>query len=348
VLHFSNLPPPPTSQRRSRDLGYHRRLARVLKIFFHDACFDGTTSAALFAAFYRDVIDRDIAVVPVGMIHRDGNPFEGIPLDADDHACVDFRFCADPKMRWWFDHHPTAFQPPALREVFDRAHAPTWFFDPSAPSCAGLIARRLAAGWDWQPPPHLADAVVWADKIDAARFASAAEAIALDVPAQRLAAWLAHGRTSTETSQYVEWLSSGSLAEIAAKPELASELVSIEDARKRELELVRTLGNWHGDVIVFDRMDDVGARNPGFLGYLLFPAALYTVAATRTQSTIKITVGLNPWTTASRRTRIDVGALCARFGGGGHAVVGGVTLRADELPRARETIAKLVAELVAQ
>ena len=86
-------------------------MARLLKVFFHDACFDGTTSAALFAAFYRQVIDKDVELRPVGMIHRDGNPFEGVPLDADDHACVDFRFCADTRMRWWFDHHPTAFQP---------------------------------------------------------------------------------------------------------------------------------------------------------------------------------------------------------------------------------------------
>ena len=76
-----------------------RHVARSLKIFFHDACFDGTTSAALFSAFYRDVIASDVEIHPIGMIHRDGNPFEGVPLDADDHACVDFRFCADHRMR---------------------------------------------------------------------------------------------------------------------------------------------------------------------------------------------------------------------------------------------------------
>src|ERR1043165_4890528 len=89
--------------------GYARpaNVARVLKILFHD------------------VIDRDVELRPVGMIHRDGNPFEGVPLDGDDNACVDFRFCPDPRMRWWFDHHPTAFQPPPLREVFEREHRPT-------------------------------------------------------------------------------------------------------------------------------------------------------------------------------------------------------------------------------
>jgi hypothetical protein len=318
-------------------------LARLLKIFFHDACFDGTTSAALFAAFYRDTVAKDARIEPIGMIHRDGNPFEGVPLDADDHACVDFRFCADPRMRWWFDHHPTAFQPESLREVFDRDHLPTWYFDPSAPSCAGLIARTLREQYGWQLPPHLVDAVKWADKIDAAQFATAEQAVALTEPAQRLAAWLAHGRTPIDTAHYVDWLSRASLDEVASRPEVASQLDAVAMERAHEIEAVRRLGVWHDDVIVFDRFDDVGARSPGFLGYLLFPTCLYAISATSTATSIKISVGVNPWTTRTRRH--DIGELCARHGGGGHAVVGGVTLRADELPRARETLASLVREL---
>lgn len=318
-------------------------MARVLKIFFHDACFDGTTSAALFSAFYRDVVERDVAIQPVGMIHRDGNPFEGVPLDADDHACVDFRFCADTRMRWWFDHHPTAFQPESLRGYFDKEHLPTWFFDPKAPSCAGLIARSLTAKYGWQVPAHLVDAVKWADTIDAAQFKTASDAVALDNPAQRLAAWLAHGRSPLDTATYVDWLSRASLAEVAARPELARQLAAVESERAEEIEAVKKIGVWHGDVIVFDRFDEVGARSPGFLGYLLYPQCLYAVSGTRTAASIKISVGVNPWTKEKRRH--DIGELCARLGGGGHAVVGGITLRGDELTRARETVAILVREL---
>jgi nanoRNase/pAp phosphatase (c-di-AMP/oligoRNAs hydrolase) len=67
------------------------------------------------------------------------------------------------------------------------------------------------------------------------------------------------------------------------------------------------------------------------------------VSGTRTPASIKITVGVNPWTTKPRRH--DIGELCARYGGGGHAVVGGVTLHGDELPRARSTLKLLVGEL---
>ena len=318
-------------------------MAQILKIFFHDACFDGTTSAALFAAFYRDVIAKGVEIRPIGMVHRDGNPFEGVPLDADDHACVDFRFCADLRMKWWFDHHPTAFQPPSLREYFEREHLATWFFDPGSASCAGLMARALEQRFGWKPPAHLIDAVAWADKIDAAQFDSAADAVALVEPAQRLAAWLAHGRTPLDTAHYVDWLSRASLAEVAQRPEVAPQLAAVEAERARELEDVKKLAVWHDDVVVFDRFDDVGARSPGFLGYLLFPNCLYVVTGTRTPASIKITVGVNPWTTKPRLH--DIGELCARYGGGGHAVVGGVTLRGDELPRARETVELIVREL---
>lgn len=318
-------------------------VARVLKIFFHDACFDGTTSAALFAAFYRDVLDHGARVVPVGMVHRDGNPFDGVPLDADDHACVDFRFCADLRMRWWFDHHPTAFQPPELREVFEREHRPTWFFDPAAPSCAGLIARELEAGWKWKPPLHLVEAARWADTIDAARFASAEDAVALALPAQRIAAWLAHGRTPVDTAHYVEWLSRESLAQITARPEVAAAIAEVEAERAHDLDEIGRLGVWHGDVVVFDRLDDPGARSPGFLGYLLYPSCLYAVSGTQHDQNIKISVGANPW--GKQRRRHDIGALCARFGGGGHAAVGGVTLGPDEIGRARATMTAIIHEL---
>ena len=282
------------------------------------------------------------------MVHRDGNPFEGVPLDADDHACVDFRFCADPKMRWWFDHHPTAFQPPALREIFEREHAPTWFFDPKAPSCAGLIARTLATGWKWQPPPHLVDAVAWADKIDAARFASAEGSDRARAPRR---SGSPRGSRTAAPASTPRATSSGSRTNRSPRslqrPELAPQIAAIEAERARELDAIRALAVWHGDVVVFDRFDDLGARNPGFLGYWLFPeCALRGRRARARRRSIKITVGVNPWTTSPRKPTIDVGALCARFGGGGHAVVGGVTLRGDELERARTTIAQLVAELV--
>ena len=141
----------------------------------------------------------------------------------------------------------------------------------------------------------------------------------------------------------MDWLSRASLAEVAVRPEVAVQLAEVEAERARELEAIERLAVWAGDVVVFDRFAELGARSPGFLGYLLFPSALYSVSGTRTASSIKISVGVNPWARARRRH--DIGELCERHGGGGHAVVGGVTLRADELPRAQATLAAIVREL---
>ncbi len=192
----------------------------VLKVFFHDRCFDGTASAALFARFHREVIAPGGELIAVGMSHKDGDPFDGVPIDGDDNACVDFRWTPAPRLRWWFDHHRTAFQPPSLRAQYDARGCATHWFDPEAPSCTGLIARVLAAR-GWTPPPGLVEVVRWAEIIDAAAFASAEEAIALTEPAQRLAVWLGAVERDAPAliGRYIARLVDGAtLAELDAAP----------------------------------------------------------------------------------------------------------------------------------
>jgi nanoRNase/pAp phosphatase (c-di-AMP/oligoRNAs hydrolase) len=57
----------------------------------------------------------------------------------------------------------------------------------------------------------------------------------------------------------------------------------------------------------------------------------------------KISVGSNPW---SQRPRThNLAALCERYGGGGHPVVGAISFPPEELPRAREIAREIVREL---
>ena len=80
-----------------------------------------------------------------------------------------------------------------------------------------------------------------------------------------------------------------------------------------------------------------------FIPYYFYPETTYNVALTQSEFRTKISVGSNPW---SPRPRLhNIAEICERYGGGGHAVVGGVTLRGDELPRARDTLAAIVKEL---
>jgi nanoRNase/pAp phosphatase (c-di-AMP/oligoRNAs hydrolase) len=56
-------------------------------------------------------------------------------------------------------------------------------------------------------------------------------------------------------------------------------------------------------------------------------------------------VGWNPW--GARPRGHDLGALCERFGGGGHAAVGGITLPTDAVARARTIVDEIVGSLAA-
>lgn len=314
----------------------------LVKVFFHDACFDGTASAALFAAFYRA---RTTAArfAPIGVGHSLGDPFADLAIDGDDNACVDFRYTDHPRMRWWFDHHPTAFQPDSLRAHFQARVDDRTAYEPGAPSCAGLITRTLAARFGWQPPAHLAELTRWADIIDAAAYPSAEAACALDDPAQRLALWLGERRAPATTARYVLALLDRSQAEIEAEPWVQADLAPALARRARDLEAWARLGAVHGPVVVFDLLHEPRLRAPGFAGYALFPGCTYSVTVGATPDAVKVGVGWNPWG-PGRRT-VDLGALCARHGGGGHAVVGGVTLPPDEIDLGREVARTIVAVL---
>lgn len=315
-----------------------------LKIFFHDNCFDGVSSAALFSRFYREAVDPAVTIVPVGMAHRVGDPFAEVAFDADDHACVDFRFSAQPGLRWWFDHHATAFQPPELRKIFEERHLPTHVFDPTAASCAGLIERSLLQDFGWQPPPHLQEVVRWADRVDALDYPSAAAAVALTAPAQRLSVFLSSA-TPQETARSVAWVERRSLEELAALPEVEAAAARVLAERESTLAELRRAAVQRGEVVTMDLLPVPGARAPGLLGYYLFPACRYVVSAVASPAAVRISAGHNPWYGAPPDHHI--GELCQRYGGGGHAAVGGVTLAPHEIDRGREVMNALTTILAA-
>jgi hypothetical protein len=88
--------------------------------------------------------------------------------------------------------------------------------------------------------------------------------------------------------------------------------------------------------------DDVWVHNK-FIAYMLFPGCRYTVGVARSADRVKISVGSNPWSPVPRTH--DIAAMCERYGGGGHPVVGAVSLPAAELDRAREIAAEISEQL---
>jgi nanoRNase/pAp phosphatase (c-di-AMP/oligoRNAs hydrolase) len=54
-------------------------------------------------------------------------------------------------------------------------------------------------------------------------------------------------------------------------------------------------------------------------------------------------VGYNPW--CGQSSALDISSICARYGGGGHSVVGGVSLPEGERSRAQMIATTIAQEL---
>ena len=80
-----------------------------VRLCFHDRCFDGTASAALFYRFYRERFDAQAQFELTGMTHRAVQPWTDGLFDGDENVIVDFKYSNSPKVTWWFDHHQSAF-----------------------------------------------------------------------------------------------------------------------------------------------------------------------------------------------------------------------------------------------
>ncbi len=314
-----------------------------LKILYHGNCFDGCASAALFGRFFVEREGTHLAAVSfVPLHHQQGDPFPKDAFDADVNACVDFRYSPSPALHWWFDHHASAFPTPADRTAFERDTSGRKFWDPRAPSCTGFIARTLAAELGWRAD-DLGDLVAWADVIDAARFASAAQAVRLEEPALRLMTLLESSHDPELPPRLIEAMRSRPLAEIAAEPWVAEPLRPVLERHFRSIEAVRKLSRVEGGVVEIDLSESGIDGTNKFIAYDLFPDARYTVVVSRDRKRSKVSVGSNPWSSVPRSH--DISKICERYGGGGHPVVGAVSLDPERLLDARRIAREIAGEL---
>jgi hypothetical protein len=315
----------------------------TLKIFYHDNCFDGAASAAVFADYYQRCLHPGAEVHLQGVQHRRGDPFEGLSLDGDDNACVDFRYNPSARMTWWFDHHVSAFQPPELRAHFEADDSGKKFFDPTAKSCTKFLADVLARRFGYELPAHFAELIHWADIIDGAQFADPETAVELREPALELMTWIEHNHAPALSHRFIRSLGQRPLAEVAAESWVREPLTPLLEEHHRNIELIRARAVFADGVVFFDLSEDGVAAHNKFISYFLHPEARYTIGLTRSDSRVKISVGSNPWTPETRTH--DIAAICERYGGGGHPVVGAVSLPPDQLERGREIAAAIRAEL---
>jgi hypothetical protein len=314
-----------------------------LKILHHANCFDGCASAAYLGRFLQSRPGPVIDVVDTQPVqHAPGDPFPAGSFDGDVNAVVDFRYSPSPRLDWWFDHHQSAFPLPADRAHFDGHGGGQRFWDPSAPSCTGFLAAVARARFGFEAP-DLGDLVRWADVIDAASFPSAEVAVRLEEPALRIMTWLEATREPGAQARLIEAMARRPLGEIAREPSLAGPLAPLLERHFRSIEGVRAAARVEGEVAFVDLARAGIEAGNKFIVYWLFPAARYTVVVSQDAKRAKVSVGSNPWARPDRAH--NIARICERYGGGGHPVVGAVSLDPARIDEARRIAGEMVATL---
>ena len=266
-------------------------------------------------------------------------------LDGDENAILDFRFSTSPKLTWYFDHHVSAFPSPEDRSTYEekaKKREPQMFHDGTYGSCTKLIADIGAARFGLDPAPT-AELVRWADMIDSANFPSAEMAVLRTEPVLQLMAVVEQGGDDAFLARMVPRLLAEPLLDVARSPDVTLLAAPLREGHEAFVALVKSKAVEKDGVVLVDLTDQILEVAGKFVTYALYPKSAYSVLVTRSKTKCKISIGYNPWSPKPRTH--NIAAICERHGGGGHAVVGAISLLADKADEARRLGAEIAAEL---
>jgi hypothetical protein len=313
-----------------------------VRVCFHDKCFDGASSAAIFSRFYHERINSDAEFLYTGMTHRASQPFEDGMFDGDENAIVDFKYSSSPRLTWWFDHHQSAFLKPEDAENFRQDHSGRKFYDPTYKSCTKFLATVASEKFGFDAGP-IAELIHWGDIIDGAQYESAEAAVGLAEPAMKLALAIETAPDPNLVPRLIPDLAELPLGEIVELPLVRKHLGPLLERHRRSIDILRERAVSRDGVIYFDLSDlDLDGYNK-FVPYYLFPEAFYSVGVTSSPTRAKVSVGTNPWKEAP--SEVNLASLCERYGGGGHAKVAAISLGPGDLVRARQVAREIAAFL---
>jgi len=313
-----------------------------LRLLYHGHCFDGVASAATFSRFYEERVHPGAEIAYAGLLHRPGNLFDLSMFDGDENAIVDFKYAATERLTWWFDHHESAFLTTEDEAHFRADKSGKKFLDATRKSCTEFIAAVANERFGFNDEP-LRDLVNWAHVIDGALYESPAQCVELKEPALQLMQVIEADPDDQFIETLIRELVVKPLSEVAMSDEVQSRFRPILQQHLETLEAVRRKAKFANRVVQFDLIDEGYEGFNKFIPYYLYPETTYSVALTRAPQRTKISVGSNPWAPYPRTH--NIAKICERYGGGGHAVVGAVSFKTDEVERAREAMQEIVAEL---
>lgn len=313
-----------------------------LKVFFHDRCFDGACSAALFSRFYRERIRSDVEFTFSGLLHRAGALFNEADFTGDQNAIVDFKYSASPKIIWWFDHHESAFLSAADAAHFEQEQSNCKFYDPSFKSCTSFIAMIATERFGFDPT-QVSELVRWADIIDGALYADAKTAVEMKEPAMQLTMVIESTQDAAFVPKVIPLLATKPLPEVIAAPFIAPLLPPLLERHQKSIVLLRERTELKDGTLFFDVTDYELEGYNKFVPYYLQPESIYSVGLSKSSFRVKVSVGSNPW--APSAPVVNLAKICERYGGGGHARVGAISFDVNQQAAAREAAQEIVEEL---
>jgi len=312
------------------------------RVLYHDHCFDGAASAAFFSRFIAGAIHPNAEFRYTGMAHKASQMFDPDLFDGDENAIVDFKYCSDPRLTWWFDHHQSAFLNAEDAEHYRRDTSGRKLYDPSYKSCTSFIADVAKDRFGFHTD-DLDDLVYWSKIIDGAQYPDAKTAVELGAPAMKLTLVIEAAKGSDIIHKIIGWMQRRQLAEIVTEPEIQELYKPLYERHLRSIELIGKQARQEDSVVFFDLAEyDLEGYNK-FIPYNLFPNSTYTVSVSKSSFRTKISVGSNPWTPVEPKH--NLATICERYGGGGHARVGAISLAPGELEQARKIARDIVEEL---
>ncbi len=313
-----------------------------VRVFYHDKCFDGASSAALFSRFYRERIRNNVEFHFSGLLHRAGSLFNEKDFDGEENAIVDFKYSSSPKITWWFDHHESAFLTPSDAAHFEQDQSNRKFYDPDFKSCTSFIATIAQDRFGFDPTP-VADLVHWTDIIDGAMYPDARTAVEMREPAMKLTMVIEASQDYAFVPRLIPFLATKPLGEILHEPFVASLLPPLLERHQKSIEILRERTTLEDGTIFFDITDHELEGYNKFVPYYLHPASIYSVGLSKSSFRVKVSVGSNPW--APQPPVVNLAKVCERYGGGGHARVGAISFDVSQQAEARKAGAEIVQEL---
>jgi len=313
-----------------------------MRVFYHDKCFDGASSAALFSRFYQERIRSDVDFVYSGLLHRAGSLFDEKQFDGDENAIVDFKYSSSPNITWWFDHHESAFLSPADAAHFEQDQSNRKFYDPDFKSCTSFIAMIAKERFGFDPQP-VSELIHWTDIVDGAMYDDAKSAVEMKAPAMKLTMAIEASTDRNFVKSVIPLLAYNSLASILEEPFVAAVLPPLLERHQRSIGILRERSEEKDGTIVFDITDLELEGYNKFIPYYLHPDSIYSIGLSKSSFRVKVSVGSNPW--SKREPTINLARICERYGGGGHARVGAISFDVTQSEAAHKAALEIVEEL---